>query len=231
MNRKPIFDAVRAMLGRSFSPAEVEALDRAITQANAGGEPVPGGAPNHVLKNADAFYNAVRKVTGPLDQVQVDIINRLLTAASGHGLGWIAYEFATAWHEARLKPIEEWGKGKGRDYGKVNSTGKAPYGRGLVQLTWHDNYVRADTELGLNGTLAKNYDRALEPEIAVEILVRGMAKGWFTGKSLGTYIGTGAGALEEFTDARRIINGTDRAAPIAGIAIQFQDAFIAGGWA
>lgn len=33
MNRKPVFDAVRAMLGRSFRPAEVAALDRAIDQA------------------------------------------------------------------------------------------------------------------------------------------------------------------------------------------------------
>jgi len=33
MNRKPIFDAVRALLGRGFSQAEVERIDRAIDQA------------------------------------------------------------------------------------------------------------------------------------------------------------------------------------------------------
>jgi GH24 family phage-related lysozyme (muramidase) len=33
MNRKPVFDAVRALLGRSFRPAEVAALDRAIDAA------------------------------------------------------------------------------------------------------------------------------------------------------------------------------------------------------
>lgn len=33
MNRKPIFDAVRAMLGRRFTGAEVRALDRAIDAA------------------------------------------------------------------------------------------------------------------------------------------------------------------------------------------------------
>lgn len=230
MNRKPIFDAVRALLGRGFAPAEVAALDAAIDGAVVS-VPAPAAPTAHTLKNPEAFFAAMRKITGPLDQVQVDIVNRLLAAASSHGLGWIAYEFATAWHEARLKPIEEWGKGKGREYGKVNSTGKAPYGRGLVQLTWHDNYVRADTELGLNGALAKNYDRALEPEIAVKILVLGMAKGWFTGKSLATYIGTGHGTLAEFTNARRIINGTDKAAMIAGYASDFQEAFRAGGWA
>jgi GH24 family phage-related lysozyme (muramidase) len=33
MNRKPIFDAVRTMLGRSFTDPEVKALDKAITLA------------------------------------------------------------------------------------------------------------------------------------------------------------------------------------------------------
>lgn len=33
MNRKPVFDAVRVMLGRSFRPAEVAALDGAIDSA------------------------------------------------------------------------------------------------------------------------------------------------------------------------------------------------------
>lgn len=33
MNRKPVFDAVRVMLGRSFRPAEVAALDEAIDGA------------------------------------------------------------------------------------------------------------------------------------------------------------------------------------------------------
>ena len=36
MNRKPIFDAVRQMLGRSFTQAEVDKLDAAIDQAEGG---------------------------------------------------------------------------------------------------------------------------------------------------------------------------------------------------
>lgn len=101
------------------------------------------------LEASEFFFAGVRAVTGPLDQIQVDIINRLLSAASHWTVGWLAYGLATAWHEARLKPIEEWGKGKGKKYGTVNNTGKAPFGRGLVQLTWHANYERADAELAL----------------------------------------------------------------------------------
>lgn len=217
---KQIFDAIRERRGLPLAQADVDAINAILYPQK-----------KRALANPEAFFAAIRKVTGPLDQQQVDIINRLLADASHWGIGWLAYGLATAWHEARLKPIEEWGKGKGHDYGKVNATGKAPYGRGLVQLTWHQNYQRADDELGLKGTLVANYDRALEPEIAVQILVRGMEKGWFTGKSLGTYIGNGRGAEKEFIDARRIINGTDKAALIAGYAVKFQDALAAGGWA
>lgn len=218
VDAKRLFDAIRAIKGAALTQADVDAVNAVLTEKQ------------RSLSSPEAFFASVRKITGSLDQQQVDIINRLLAAASHWGVGWLAYGLATAWHEARLKPIEEWGKGKGREYGKVNSTGKAPYGRGLVQLTWHANYERADAELGLSGALIKNYDLALDPEIAVQILVRGMEKGWFTGKSLATYIGTGRGALKEFTDARRIINGTDKAALIAGYAEKFQDALAAGGW-
>lgn len=182
------------------------------------------------LEHPDLFFSAVRKITGPLDQVQVDVINAILAKAAHWTIGWLAYGLATAYHEARLKPIEEWGKGKGRPYGKVNATGKAPYGRGLVQLTWDHNYSKADAELGLEGTLAANYDRALEPVIAVAILVRGMEEGWFTSKSLSSYIAPGLGAHDQFVAARRIINGTDRAEDIAKLAEQFKQALIAGVW-
>jgi hypothetical protein len=36
--------------------------------------------------------------------------------------------------------------------------------------------------------------------------------------------------LAQFTHARRIINGTDRAAQIAALAAVFQDGLASGGW-
>ena len=41
LNRKPIFDTVRTMLGRGFSQAEVNALDAAIDRGFAGDAPAP----------------------------------------------------------------------------------------------------------------------------------------------------------------------------------------------
>jgi hypothetical protein len=222
--REPIFAAIKAArAGATFTQAEVARIDALLDSLSV---PTNGAS----FRNVEAFWGGLRKVTGVLDGVQVDIVNRLLADTTDWGNGWLAYALATAWHEARLKPIEEWGKGKGKAYGTVNSTGKVPYGRGLVQLTWHDNYKRADTELNLGGALIKNYDLALDPEIAVKIMVRGMEAGWFTGKSLGSYIAKDhAGTPSQFVNARRIINGTDKDDLIAGYAVKIQDALIAGG--
>ncbi|KQN09829.1 hypothetical protein ASE85_02525 [Sphingobium sp. Leaf26] len=222
--RQPIFNAIKAARGgASFTDAEVGRVDALLDSLS-----VPPNGKR--LTKPEAFWAGLRKVTGALDATQVDIVDRLLAAAGDWRTGWMAYALATAWHEARLKPIEEWGKGKGKAYGAVNSTGKAPYGRGLVQLTWHNNYQRADDELELGGKLAADYDIALYPDIAVKIMVRGMAKGWFTGKSLGTYMGGETGTKAQFVQSRRIINGTDKADLIAGYALTIQDALVAGGW-
>ncbi|PZU59978.1 MAG: hypothetical protein DI547_05035 [Sphingobium sp.] len=182
------------------------------------------------MQNPTAFYAGVRSITGPLDQTQVNTIEALLSAASHWSVAWLAYGLATAWHEARMKPIEEIGKGKGRPYGAPGKYGQAQYGRGLVQLTWDRNYERADKELGLGGALLKDFGLALTPKIATEILVRGMAEGWFTGKALRDYLPSPLGTPPQFTEARRIINGTDRAPAIAEHARRFQDALVLGGW-
>jgi len=59
MNRKPIFDAVRAMLGRGFTQAEVDALDDAIdlfeASLPAGKTAAPTPTPTPVLPTARAI--------------------------------------------------------------------------------------------------------------------------------------------------------------------------------
>lgn len=226
MTRKAIFDAVRDMRGHGFSVDDVLTLDMALDKLG-----VPKDATKRTMREPEAFFAEVRKVTGPLDETQVDVINRLLASAAHWSVAWLAYGLATAWHEARLKPIEEIGKGRGLKYGAPGKHGQVAYGRGLVQLTWDYNYALADLKLGLNGALIKNYALALDPKVACDILVRGMEEGWFTGKSLVAYLPTERGTLAQFQEARRIINGTDRAAMIAGLAAKFQNAVSAGGWA
>ena len=174
----------------------------------------------------EAFFAAIRPLFGgKLKQAQVDGLNAILAATATLPRSYRAYILATAYHETAhtMQPIREYGRGKGKKYGAIDQTGKAPYGRGYVQLTWRDNYLRADRELGLGGRLAADYDLALDPAISAQILVEGMLDGWFTGKALKDYL------PGNYVDARRIVNGTDRAQQIAGYAKAFEAALVAGG--
>lgn len=188
--------------------------------------------PTMPLTNSDAFFADVRKITGGLDQEQVDVINSIVSQAAQAKwpTGYLAYGLATAWHEARFKPQNEWGKGKGRPYAAKGKYGQPQYGRGLVQLTWDRNYEWADKALALNGALLKNFDLANRADIASGILIKGMQDGAFTGKKLRDYITGGLGSIDGFTQARRIINGTDKAGLIANLALQFQNALAKGGY-
>ena len=90
------------------------------------------------------------------------------------------------------------------------------YGRGYVQITWEDNYKKFSKLLNID--LVKYPDRALEYSVAYNIASTGMLYGIFTGKKISDYIKNGK---VDFINARRVINGTDRAQDIASIATIF----------
>lgn len=183
------------------------------------------------------FFDRVRSrpPLGPtLSQGEVAGCERILTAcaAAGFPVAWAAYALATAVHETAgaMAPVREYGKGAGQAYGRPGRNGgQVAYGRGDVQLTWDENYERADRELALNGALVADYDLALDPKISARILVAGMEGGWFTGKGLRLFLPQIA-RREQFVAARKIVNGTDNAELIAGYAETFQGALQAGGW-
>jgi hypothetical protein len=128
----------------------------------------------------------------------------------------IAYVIATVQHETgnTFKPIAEWGKGKGRSYGRPDPvTGKTYYGRGYVQLTWKTNYQKYSNILGVD--LVNNPDLAMEPNVSLFILVHGFKTGAFTGRKLTDYVNT---RTTDFVNARRCINGMDKAQHIANLA-------------
>jgi len=182
--------------------------------------------------NKAAFYAALRPLFGGrLTQAQVDGIEAILAAWDAHGAlalaspvgrQHLAYVLATAKHETAhtMQPIREYGRGRGRPYGKpAGPYGHAYYGRGFVQLTWLDNYRRAGEELGRD--FVRYPDAVMEPDNAAAIIVRGMRDGWFTGKALHDYIHPGRC---DYYNARKIVNGLDRARAIADLADAFQEA-------
>lgn len=193
------------------------------------------------LYDPGVFFMESRAVTGGRDQEQVDSMNLLLDAASHWSTGWVAYALATAWHECRLRPIKERGGSiyfntrygphtrVGKVLGNTEKGDGARYaGRGFVQLTGRTNYKNAGKFLGLD--LLRDPDLALVPANAAKILIWGMEGGKFTGKALRHYLNGQVGTLYQFTQARRIINGSDKQDLIAGYAAVFQSALIKGRW-
>lgn len=169
------------------------------------------------------FFNKVRAAPfgGALTQSQVDGMNYMLDVFERDynwpDMRWLAYAFATAYHETAytMQPVKEYG---GQSY--LQSKPYYPYyGRGYVQLTWEDNYRKMGTKLGVN-MLGPNMDKALEPQIAAAVMYVGMRDGDFTGKKLASYFSS---SVNDPVNARRIINGTDKAQTIAG----YHDKFLA----
>jgi hypothetical protein len=188
------------------------------------------------------FFDSVRAgILGPtLDGSEVSGCNAILDAVEGLPVSWQAYALATAYHETAhtMQPIHEFGGPKylHRMYDPQGARGVLAKrmgntqpgdgvkfaGRGYVQLTWRSNYAKAGAKLGHD--LVGNPDLAMRPDIAAIIMRQGMVEGWFTGKSFQSFLPHGPANLAQFSAARRIINGTDKAALIAGYAIKFQAA-------
>ena len=169
------------------------------------------------------FFSKVRAAPfgGALSQSQVDGMNYMLDVFERDynwpDLRWLAYAFATAYHETAftMQPVKEYG---GQSY--LQSKPYYPYyGRGYVQLTWEDNYRKMGSKLSVN-MLGDHKDRALEPSIAAAVMYVGMRDGDFTGKKLSSYFSS---TINDPVNARRIINGTDKAQTIAG----YHDKFLA----
>ena len=210
-----------------IGPATLAALDRALAGKTVGQDD------GHSFDPA-AFFAGVRGAFGPLSQAQVDGFTAIITALKGWDRTWVAYALATTWHETAktMQPIKEHG---GEAYFKrmydpfgdrpqvaqrlgntVAGDGARYAGRGYVQLTGRTNYARYG--------IADTPDDAMKPDVAAKILRDGMEAGRFTGKKLSDYL------PGDYFNARRIINGLDKAEAIASHAQAFEGALIAGGW-
>lgn len=204
-----------------------------------------------IVKNPRAFFDNIKRDVfgGSMTLAQVDGVNLIIAAWDRHApngtFEGLAYVFATAYHETArtMEPVREtlatssaqavirldraWKSGRmpwvTRRYWATDRNNQSPHGRGLVQLTHPENYEKADRKLGLGGALIKNYDLAMRADISAKITVIGMTEGWFTAKKLSDYCRAGR---PDFRGARRIINGTDKAAVIAAYAQEFLEALV-----
>ena len=195
--------------------------------------------------NRKKFFDAYRKRFGALTQNLVDALEFLLGqieqdtrfGKTADDRRQLAYCLATfKWETAHtFKPIDEFGSDDrfNRLYGPQTAVGKRLgntqpgdgarfHGRGYVQLTGRSNYKRAGDLTGQ--PLTTNPDLAKDPMLAYQIAIQGMKDGWFTGKKLSQFFKNGAA---DYENARKIINGLDKAHIIADIARRFNEVLLA----
>jgi hypothetical protein len=185
-----------------------------------------------------SFFDAVRVslFDSVLNRHQVKGLTAILDrAAVAEAIDdrWLAYMLATAHHETgrTMQPVRETFAASderaiallenafdnGRlpsvsvPYWRRDAEGKSWLGRGLVQLTHPVNYEKMALATGID--LVSRPERAMEMAVAVDILFIGMETGAFTSRRLGQYFSV---SKEDWTGARRIINGRDRAELVAG---------------
>ena len=198
------------------------------------------------MKLTKGGFDIIHKAFGELSESQVSAFNHIVSAMDAdksitYPQG--AYILATIWHETAttMRPIAEYGKGKGRTYGRWYKNSKDQvysfkdgsgatvylqsdyphlyYGSGYVQLTWFENFKKASEKL--KHDFLNNPDDVMQIEHATNILLLGMKEGWFTGRKLSDYINQ---SKKDYLNARRIINGMDKASLIAGYAETFEKA-------
>lgn len=182
------------------------------------------------------FFDEVRASLfgGQLASGQVAGMDAILdewdTAKWGDDKRKLAYMLATTLHECAqtMQPITERGQASyfdkyepGTKIGKmlgntVKGDGARYKGRGFVQLTGRANYQKASDKLGVD--FIGHPEKVLELPNSTQIMFRGMADGWFTGRKLGHYFND---TTCDYVNARKIINGLDCADKIAGYARKF----------
>jgi hypothetical protein len=169
------------------------------------------------------FFAGIRQspFPGKLTSGQVSGTSAIINEWERRGLTdlrWLADMLGTTKWETdhTMQPIKEGGSLaylKGKKYWPW-------YGRGYVQLTWEANYKKfRDRVMKLFGAdIIANPDLAMRADVAAFIMFEGMINGEFTGKKLSDYFNADK---TDWVNARRIINGTDKAAEIASISKQF----------
>ncbi len=192
-----------------------------------GGAPATGGMPPSPMGPAGNVGNVnVERLVAALPQGNQNAARQhfphIVAEAQSQGVqnkAQLAYILATTVHESGAGAhMEEFASGRAyegrRDLGNTQAGDGVRFkGRGYVQITGRRNYGDWSRRLGVD--LVGNPNQAKDPRIAAKILVGGMKDGTFTGKKLDDYINDGR---TDFQNARRIVNGTDKAGTFAQTA-------------
>lgn len=195
------------------------------------------------MSNRAQFYQNYRRLfENKLDQGQVSGMEATLNYHQGiyPNEPGLPYVLATFYHETgrTMLPVRE-GFAKSNEQairivtrmyeqGRISKnyalpdpeTGQSYYGRGLCQTTWKHNYRKLGNIIFHDPELfVKNPDLLLDLNTSVETSIEAMYRGLYTGKKISDYI---TQDKKDYYNARRIVNGLDKASLIAGYAVKFE---------
>lgn len=158
-----------------------------------------------------------QETTSRCQEPQTDIVKDICEECDRQGLPLTtqkAYVLATVEWETggTFKPVRE-APSKSEEWRRRNLRYWPYYGRGYIQLTWKANYEKYGKILGLD--LVNDPDLALDPKVALFILIHVFKNGTLTGRRLEEFVNPDK---TDFVNARRVINALDRAKTIAKLA-------------
>jgi len=176
-----------------------------------------------------AVVNAMPSATRRANSQLETHVTRIIRFANNEGLSreQTAYVLATTITESQvgLHMLEF---SSGQDYEGSSALGNTQRGdgprykgRGYVQITGRRNYTDWAGRLGID--LVGNPSLAEQPHVAVQILVRGMTGGTFTGRRLDRYVNADK---IDFYNARRVVNGVNKAREIERYAVSINAAIV-----
>jgi putative chitinase len=186
-------------------------------------------------KFATAYETAFSKLTASQYQGIDQLLAFIELDPAITDIRYVAYMLATVKHECAntFQPITEYGANSyfskyerpsaiSVRFGNTQAgDGLRFKGRGYVQITGRTNYEKLGKALGLGKAFVDQPTLVLEPINSYRIMSIGMTKGLFTGKKLATYINANG---RDYIEARRIINGTNKAVEIAEMARKLEAA-------
>lgn len=166
-------------------------------------------------------------ISGTRQSGLLDLLTLIENDAKIKDIRWAAYMLATVLRECggEWKPIEEYGRGKGRPYGKPTGPYRLCYhGRGFTQTTWLDNYkMLTDAWTGAHPETPVDFVQhpglLCIPDYAYWAMSYAMRNGTYTGVGLAKYINS---EKCDYFNARKIINSLDVAQLIADNAVKFE---------
>lgn len=177
---------------------------------------VPAGDVTAARSSVPAILNAANSL-GVTDPNQIGYI---------FATSQIESDFGANMYETPEQPTSDPVSYFNNNYAGINGNGNAASGdgyafrgRGYVQVTGRSNYSTWGTKLGVD--LLTTPDLAADPNNAATILVQGMRDGNFSGPKLSDYFNS---TTTDWTGARAIVNGNDRAETVGQRAQTYANA-------